>query len=142
MAFCDIVFNSWMLCGDNMALLMKDSYILYYYTDAIRSTLLGHSYFISPEYLAVKTWVCATFLFPDIIVFIGHACIDRKFLPRCDRLFFYGLSCHHLEAIFILIILLQLHLTLFDSLMLHVFNNFNNAHHNSITPGTNKASML
>ena len=42
-----IVFYSWILYGSNMALLINDVHILYYHMYTVRSTFLGHSYFLS-----------------------------------------------------------------------------------------------
>ena len=46
-------------------------HIHYYLINALRSTLLEHSYFSSPDYLTVKAWIKATFPFPDAVVLTG-----------------------------------------------------------------------
>ena len=50
------------ITGGNMDLYIKVNHILYYHMDAFRSTVLGHTYFIIPDYLVVKVWVRATLL--------------------------------------------------------------------------------
>ena len=49
-------------------MLINYAHILYYCMDALRSTFLGCSYFIIPDYLIVNIWVNAIFLFQDLIV--------------------------------------------------------------------------
>ena len=64
--------NPWWISGNNMTLLVNDCHILYCHLDAFRSVTLGCSYFASADYVAVKSWICATFLCPDYIVLTVH----------------------------------------------------------------------
>ena len=57
-----------------MALYVNDSHILYYHMDAVRSSMLGHSYIINPlslDYLIFKGWIGAMLLSPGIILLLG-----------------------------------------------------------------------
>ena len=52
------------ITGDNVALYIRDNHILYYHIHAFRSAMLGHSYFVGPDYLVVSKWFRATLLLP------------------------------------------------------------------------------
>ena len=50
---------------------INSNYILYYHIDALRSTVIGHSYFISTNYLVGQVWIRALFLSPTNILLVG-----------------------------------------------------------------------
>ena len=66
-----------------MALLMNEAHTLSYHKDAVRSKLLGYSYFFSSDYLAVKAQVWVIFLFMGMVGYI-----------------FDGFPCHLIVAVF------------------------------------------
>ena len=84
-----------------MALLINKAQILYYQMDAIRSTLLRHSYFRSPDDLTVKAWIS------------GYISLSRSYIAN-QTIYLWigrnpfgevghfsdGFHCHHIVAVF------------------------------------------
>ena len=54
-----------------MAVCINDNHILCYNMDAFRSTMIGCSYFICPNYLVAKGWIRAMLLHPTNILLAG-----------------------------------------------------------------------
>ena len=50
-----------------MALTFNNNHITYYHMDVQQSTPLAHTYFTSPDYLAVQDRIHTTFIFPETI---------------------------------------------------------------------------
>ena len=88
------------IISSKMALYINNNHILYYHMDAVRSYLLGHTYFTSPDYLVVQRWIRATLpsssntiLDGKIVYRYSHGCFSFCFVSMykliCGRGYFH-----------------------------------------------------
>ena len=83
-----------------MDLITDDVYVQDYHKDVLRSIQLGHSYFISLDYLVIKSWICPMSLYVDNIIIDGPDSYRyRHLLSGVLRYNLYGVLCHYIVAV-------------------------------------------
>ena len=89
----------------NNNIMTNDANFLYYHRGTVRSPFSGHSHFSRSDYLTSKSWIKATFLFPNTVVLTGPLVYRyKKSFRRCRGIHLIGLNVIEIWPSFISLI--------------------------------------